>query len=66
MCSRFSNNRLDGQNRARQTNNRVFDSQNNNRAGYNVGGGKNRRELLTQIYQKAKTVNEKGSSSSFT
>lgn len=31
------NNRLNGQNRNRQNNNRMFDSQNNNRGGYNVG-----------------------------
>jgi len=32
-----SNNRLDEQNRERANGNRVFDSQNNNRGGYNVG-----------------------------
>merc|ERR1719348_2312618 len=32
-----SNNRLDEQNRERDNANRMFDSQNNNRGGYNVG-----------------------------
>ena len=36
---RGSNNRLNGQGRARSNNNRLFDSQNNNRGGYNVGEG---------------------------
>jgi hypothetical protein len=31
------NNRLNGKNRNRKNNNRMFDSQNNNRGGYNVG-----------------------------
>ena len=34
---RGSNNRLDEQGRARNNANRMFDSQNNNRGGYNVG-----------------------------
>jgi hypothetical protein len=34
---RGSNNRLDEANRERQNGNRLFDSQNNNRGGYNVG-----------------------------
>lgn len=34
---RGSNNRLDEQNRERANANRLFDSQNNNRGGYNVG-----------------------------
>jgi len=34
---RGSNNRLDEANRARNNGNRMFDSQNNNRGGYNVG-----------------------------
>lgn len=34
---RGSNNRLDEKSANRQTNNRVFDSQNNNKGGYNVG-----------------------------
>jgi len=34
---RGSNNRLDDENRDRNNGNRVFDSQNNNRGGYNVG-----------------------------
>ena len=34
---RGSNNRLDEQNANRQTPNRVFDSQNNEQGGYNVG-----------------------------
>ena len=36
---RGSNNRLKGQNRDRSNANRMFDSQNNNRGGYNVGEG---------------------------
>ncbi|XP_065192631.1 protein DD3-3-like [Sycon ciliatum] len=35
---RGSNNRLDEANRGRNNGNRLFDSQNNNRGGYNVGG----------------------------
>jgi len=57
---RFSNNRLDGDKRERQTNNRICDTQNNNRAGYNVGGPANRRTLLNNIYQKSKNIREKG------
>jgi hypothetical protein len=34
---RGSNNRLNEQNRDRDNGNRLFDSQNNNRGGYNVG-----------------------------
>jgi hypothetical protein len=34
---RGSNNRLDEQNRQRANDNRMFDSQNNERGGYNVG-----------------------------
>src|SRR5690348_303696 len=34
---RGSNNRLDDENRDRDSDDRVFDSQNNNRGGYNVG-----------------------------
>jgi hypothetical protein len=34
---RGSNNRLDGRNRERENANRMFDSQNNDRGGYNVG-----------------------------
>lgn len=34
---RGSNNRLDDENRDRDNANRLFDSQNNNRGGYNVG-----------------------------
>ena len=34
---RGSNNRLQGRNRNRDNNNRMFDSQNNARGGYNVG-----------------------------
>lgn len=37
---RGSNDRLDGQNRNRANGNRLFDSQNNNRGGYNVGRDK--------------------------
>jgi len=36
---RGSNNRLDGANRNRRNANRLFDSQNNDRGGYNVGRG---------------------------
>jgi hypothetical protein len=35
--ARGSNNRLDDENRDRDNANRLFDSQNNNRGGYNVG-----------------------------
>lgn len=34
---RGSNNRLNGENRERDNDNRLFDSQNNERGGYNVG-----------------------------
>jgi len=37
---RGSNNRVNGRGRNRQNANRVFDSQNNNRGGYNAGPGK--------------------------
>lgn len=37
QCLRGSNNRLDEQGRNRHNGNRLFDSQNNNRGGYNVG-----------------------------
>ena len=37
FVSRGSNNRLDEANRERNNGNRLFDSQNNNRGGYNVG-----------------------------
>jgi len=39
---RGSNNRLDGENRERRNDDRLFDSQNNDRGGYNVGGNKKR------------------------
>merc|ERR1719273_2665821 len=57
-CGRGSNNRLDEANRERNNANRMFDSQNNNRGGYNVG--------KMQCYQNEKVplawTNQHGSS----
>ena len=54
---RGSNNRLNGNKRDRANNNRLFDSQNNNRGGYNVGRNPDANDIeegIMKYYEKSK------------
>ena len=46
---RGCNNRLDEQTQDRTNNNRIFDSQNNNKGGYNVGDRTNKKAKVAYL-----------------